>query len=157
MALWPLTSNHTHPPTKVMIKASKHSISIPLTDKQHDLFRRIAKADRRKLDDLYRLIFACGLEFYWCEDTFSFKKRDDELTNEERKQIAKNKEIKKGLRKTEGKELYELSDEEEKKLGYKEVYIYHRGGGYSFNEKHPNLCHVLSEEIREPLLDKEED
>ena len=139
-----------------MTKTSKHSITIPLTDKQHDLFSRIAKEDRRKLNDLYRLIFACGLEFHWCEDSFSFKKRDDELTDEERKQIAKNDEIEKELQKTD-KRIYELSDEEEKKLGYKEVYIYHRGGGYSFEEKHPNLCYILSEEIREPLLDKEED
>jgi len=139
-----------------MTKTSKHSITIPLTDKQHDLFSRIAKEDRRKLNDLYRLIFACGLEFHWCEDSFSFKKRDDELTDEERKQIAKNDEIEKELQKTD-KRIYELSDEEEKKLGYKEVYIYHRGGGYSLEEKPPNLCYVLSEEIREPLLDKEED
>jgi len=139
-----------------MTKTSKHSITIPLTDKQHDLFSRIAKEDRRKLNDLYRLIFACGLEFHWCEDSFSFKKRDDELTDEERKQIAKNDEIEKELQKTD-KRIYELSDEEEKKLGYKEVYIYHRGGGYSLEEKYPNLCYVLSEEIREPLLDKEED
>ena len=55
-----------------MTKTSKHSITIPLTNKQHDLFSRIAKEDRRKLNDLYRLIFACGLEFHWCEDSFSF-------------------------------------------------------------------------------------
>ena len=135
-----------------MTKTSKHSITIPLTDRQHDLFRRIAKADRRKLNDLYRLIFACGLEFYWCEDTFSFKKRDDELTDEERKQIAKNDQIEKDLRK-EGKRLYSLSDEEEEKLGYKSVDTYHRGGGYSANGE--NLCSILSDEIRAPLLDKE--
>ena len=136
-----------------MTKTSKHSITIPLTDRQHDLFRRIAKTDRRKLNDLYRLIFACGLEFYWCEDTFSFKKRDDELTDEERKQIAKNDQIEKDLRK-EGKKLYQLSDEDEKKLGYKSIDTYHRGGGYGPDQNY-NLCSVLSDEIREPLLDKE--
>ena len=136
-----------------MTKTSKHSITIPLTDRQHDLFRRIAKTDRRKLNDLYRLIFACGLEFYWCEDTFSFKKRDDELTDEDRKQIAKNEQIEKDLKK-EGKKLYQLSDEDEKKLGYKSVDAYHRGGGYGPDQNY-NLCSVLSDEIREPLLDKE--
>ena len=137
-----------------MTKTSKYSITIPLTDRQHDLFRRIAKADRRKLNDLYRLIFACGLEFYWCEDTFSFKKRDDELTDEERKQIAKNDQIEKDLRK-EGKRLYSLSDEEEEKLGYKSINTYHRGGGYGPDDSGVNLCYVLSKEIREPLLDEE--
>ncbi len=131
---------------------TKHSITIPLTDRQHDLFRRIAKSDRRELNDLYRLIFACGLEFHWCEDSFVFEKRDDELTDEEKRQIAKNEQIKVDLEK-EGKKLYQLSDEEEKELGYKFVDTRYRGGGYSANGD--NLCSILSDEIRAPLLDKE--
>ena len=55
-------------------------LTIEVTDKQHDLLRRIAISDRYKLNDLIRLVFARGLEFQWCEDYLSFKKKDDEFT-----------------------------------------------------------------------------
>ena len=130
---------------------SNHSITIPLTDKQYDLFRRIAKADRRKLKDIYRLVFATGLEFEWCEDQFSFKKKEDEFTPEEKKQLAKNKEIEKELDKK-NKRLYQLSTEEETELGYKRVDEYHSVGGYG--EK-PDVARLIAEQLREPLLDEE--
>lgn len=130
---------------------SNHSITIPLTDKQYDLFRRIAKADRRKLEDIYRLVFARGLEFYWCEDYFHFKKKDDEFTPEEKKQLARNKEVQKEL-KEKGKRLYQLSKEEETELGYKRVDDYHFVGGYG---DEGDVAHLIAEQLREPLLDEE--
>ena len=65
-------------------------LTIEVTDKQYDYFKRIANAVDRKLDDLVRLIFCTGLDFHWSENYFQFKKRDDEFTKEEKKQIAKN-------------------------------------------------------------------
>ena len=130
---------------------SNHSITIPLTDKQYDLFRRIAKADRRKLKDIYRLVFARGLEFQWCEDHFTFDKKEDEFTPEEKKQLAKNKEVQKELKKK-GKRLYELSTEEEIELGYKRVAERHFFGGYG---DEGDVAHLIAEQLREPLLDKE--
>ena len=132
-------------------KSSKYSITIPLTDKQYDLFRRIAKAERRKLEDIYRLVFARGLEFEWCEDRFSFKKKEDEFTPEEKEQLAKNKEVQEELKKK-GKKLYELSKEEEIELGYKRVDEYHSVGGYG--EK-ADVARLIAEQLREPLLDEE--
>ena len=129
----------------------KHSITIPLTHKQYDLFRRIAKADRRKLEDIYRLVFAKGLEFEWCEDRFSFKKKEDEFTPEEKKQLVKNKEVKEELKKK-GKRIYELSTEEEIELGYKRVDEYHFVGGYG---DEGDVAHLLAEQLRQPLLDEE--
>jgi len=130
---------------------SNHSITIPLTDKQYDLFRRIAKAERRKLEDIYRLVFARGLEFQWCEDHFTFKKKEDEFTPEEKKQLVRNKEVQKELKKK-GKRLYELSTEEEIELGYKSVDEYHFVGGYG---EEGDVAHLIAEQIRQPLYDEE--
>tara|TARA_R100000664_G_scaffold34208_1_gene55068 strand:- start:3260 stop:3487 length:228 start_codon:yes stop_codon:yes gene_type:complete len=43
------------------------TITIELTDKQHCLLSRIAKADKRKLDDFIYLIIAEGLTYFFCE------------------------------------------------------------------------------------------
>ena len=124
-------------------------LTIEVTDKQHDLLRRIAISDRYKLDDLIRLIFARGLEFQWCEEEVSFKKRDDEYTPEEQDQILKNKKIEKELKK-EGKTIWDISNEDERRKGYKTVARYHCVGGYG-----DNLNHLIADQLRESLLDKE--
>jgi hypothetical protein len=130
-------------------------LSIDVTDKQYDLMKRIARANDRRLEDLLRLVLAEGFEYYWSEDSFSFKKNDDEFTEEDRKQLAKNDEIKKKLAE-EGKYVHQLSNEEEEKLGYKNVCEWHRGGGYRDEDLSPNICYVLSEAIKEALYDQEE-
>ena len=127
-------------------------LTIEVTDKQYDLFKRIALEDNRKLNDLIRLVFITGIDFHWSEDYFSFKKRDDEFTPQEKKQIAKNEKILKQLEKEE-KQFFQLSDEERKKLGYKSVEDYHKGGGYEDDEN--NLCRLLSKELKAVLIDQE--
>ena len=127
-------------------------LTIEVTDKQYDLFKRIALEDNRKLNDLIRLVFITGIDFHWSEDYFSFKKRDDEFTPEEQDQLVKNAKILKQLEK-EDKQFFQLSDEERKKLGYKSVEDYHKGGGYEDAET--NLCRLLSKQLREVLLDQE--
>ena len=127
-------------------------LTIEVTDKQYDLFKRIALEDNRKLNDLIRLVFITGIDFHWSENYFSFKKRDDEFTPQERKQMAKNEKILKQLEK-EDKPFYQLSDEEKEKLGYKSVEEWHRGGGYE--DSKTNLCSLLSEELKAVLLDQE--
>ena len=125
-------------------------LTIEVTDKQYDLFKRIALEDNRKLNDLIRLVFITGIDFHWSENYFSFKKRDDEFTPQERKQMAKNEKILKQLEK-EDKPFYQLSDEEKEKLGYKSVEEWHRGGGYE--DSKTNLCNLLSEELKAVLID----
>ena len=129
-------------------------LTIEVTNEQYDLFKRIALEDNRKLNDLIRLVFITGIDFHWSEDYFSFKKRDDEFTQEEKKQLSKNKKILEQLEKEE-KPFYQLSDEEKDKLGYKAVEEWHRGGGYQ--DSKTNLCSLLSEELKAVLLDKEAD
>ena len=127
-------------------------LTIEVTDKQYDLFKRIALEDNRKLNDLIRLVFITGIDFHWSENYFSFKKRDDEFTPEEKKQIIKNEKILKQLEK-EDKQFFQLSDEEKEKLGYKSVEEWHKGGGYE--DSKTNLCNLLSEELKAVLIDQE--
>ena len=128
-------------------------LTIKVTDKQYDLLKRIAIDDNRKLNDLIRLIFCTGLDFHWSESYFSIEKKDDEYTSEEKKQMAKNEKIKKKLEK-EGKRIYQLTNEEEIKLGYKSVHEWFQGGGY---DKENNFVDVLSKGLKEVLIDQEED
>jgi len=127
-------------------------LTIEVTDKQYDYFKRIARAEDRKLNDLIRLIFCTGLDFHWSESYFSIEKKDDEYTSEEKKQMAKNEKIKKKLEK-EGKRIYQLSNEEEIKLGYKSVHEWFQGGGY---DKENNFVDVLSKGLKEVLIDQED-
>ena len=127
-------------------------LTIEVTDKQYDYFKRIARAEDRKLNDLIRLIFCTGLDFHWSESYFSIEKKDDEYTSEEKKQMAKNEKIKKKLEK-EGKRIYQLTNEEEIKLGYKSVHEWFQGGGY---DKEDNFVDVLSKGLKEVLIDQEE-
>jgi len=124
---------------------------IEVTDKQHDLLRRIAISDRYKLNDLVRLVFARGLEFQWCEDELTFIKRDDEYTPEEQDQIVKNKLIEEELKK-ENKTIWDISLDERKKKGYENVSTYHHVGGYG---DHNDVAYLIAEQLREPLLNKE--
>ena len=127
-------------------------LTIEVTDKQYDYFKRIARSEDRKLNDLIRLIFCTGLDFHWSESYFSIEKKDDEYTSEEKKQMAKNEKIKKKLEK-QGKRIYQLSHEEEIELGYKSVHEWFQGGGY---DKEDNFVDVLSKGLKEVLIDQEE-
>jgi len=126
-------------------------LTLEVTDKQHDLLRRIAITDRYKLNDLVRLVFATGLEYQWCENYLSFKKKDDEFSVDNKKQIAKNKKIEKELAKKD-KKVYQLTKEEEDKLGYKRVDEHHFVGGYG--DEH-DVAHMIADQLRESLLNKE--
>ena len=128
-------------------------LTIEVTDKQYDYFKRIARSEDRKLNDIIRLIFCTGLDFHWSESHFSIKKRDDEYTSEEQDQIVKNEKIRKELEK-QGRMIYQLSDEEEVKLGYKTVSEWFEGGGYGSDN---NFVDVLTKGLKEVLVDQEED
>ena len=127
-------------------------LTIEVTDKQYDYFKRIARSEDRKLNDLIRLIFCTGLDFHWSESYFSIEKKDDEYTPEEQDQIVKNEKIRKELEK-QGRWIYQLSNEEEVKLGYKTVSEWFEGGGYGSDN---NFVDVLTKGLKEVLVDQEE-
>ena len=91
------------------------TINIELTDKQHCLLTRIAKADKRKLNDFICLILAEGLSFFFCEESICVDKTPDEYTQEERKQQAKNEKLEKS------KGWDDLDWEEKQANGYENV------------------------------------
>lgn len=90
-------------------------ITIKVSDKDYDLIQRIAKQEKRKLSDFSYLLFAEGLKFFFCEEYICFKKHDDELTEEEHKQIKINDELKK----QDG--WYDLDFSEKTAQGFKQV------------------------------------
>jgi hypothetical protein len=69
------------------------TLTIKLSDKDHDLLQRIAEADDRRLADLSYLLLARGLECFYCETIVSIPMRDDEIPQEKKDQISKNKEL----------------------------------------------------------------
>ena len=89
-----------------------HQITIPVTDKQHSFLSRVAKENRRSLSQLMYLILEHGECLGYECVSMSVKKTDDEISQEDKDQIALNKQIK--------KDHPEYSDEWEKK-GYKYV------------------------------------
>ena len=90
-------------------------IELKLTDYQYDLLSRIAAEDKRRLNDLFYLLFGEGIKFFYSDNGISIKKKDFEYTEEENKQLAKNEE----LQKTKG--FNSLSYEEKTLKGYKHV------------------------------------
>ena len=90
-------------------------IELKLTDYQYDLLSRIASEDKRRLNDIFYLLFGEGIKFFYSDNGISIKKKDSEYTEEENQQLAKNEE----LQRTKG--FNSLSYEEKALKGYKHV------------------------------------
>tara|TARA_B100000287_G_scaffold120224_1_gene112125 strand:+ start:173 stop:565 length:393 start_codon:yes stop_codon:yes gene_type:complete len=119
-------------------------IKIKVSDKDYDLIQRIAKSEKRRFSDFTQLVFAEGLDYFFCEESICFKKRDDELTEEEHKQIKINDE----LSKQEG--WYDLDYEEKVVKGYKQVHQWWENHLYNQETKEhdDNLIKPLVESIQ---------
>ena len=119
-------------------------LKLSLTDKNYYLLERIAKADDRRLDDLIYLIFSQGLSSYFCERSIYIDKDENEITEEEKKQIKKNDQI---IENTE--KFWQLEDDEQKKLGYIHVQKFY-SNCYSPGKK--DFIDKLADEIKENAL-----
>jgi len=128
-------------------------ITIKVSDKDYNLLKRLAIEEKRRLSDFSQLLYAEGLEYFFCERHVMFKKRDDELTEEEHKQIKVNDE----LRKQDG--WYDLDYKDKVKQGYKQVFEWHESSVYNHvtEEHEDNLIKPLSERIQRLALDEEEE
>ena len=128
-------------------------ITIKVSDKDYDLIQRIAKQEKRKLSDFSYLLFAEGLKFFFCEEHICFKKHDDELTEEEHKQIKINDE----LRKQDG--WYNLDFPEKAAQGFKQVKEWWENHFYNQETKEyeDNLIEPLVERLENYALEEEED
>ena len=127
--------------------------TIKVSDKDYDLIQRIAKQEKRKLSDFSYLLFAEGLKFFFCEEHIGFKKHDDELTEEEHKQIKINDE----LRKQDG--WYNLDFPEKAAQGFKQVKEWWENHFYNQETKEyeDNLIEPLVERLENYALEEEED
>ena len=126
-------------------------ITIKVSDKDYDLIQRIAKQEKRKLSDFSYLLFAEGLKFFFCEEHICFKKHDNELTEEEHKQIKINDE----LRKQEG--FYDLDYKDKVKQGYKQVFEWWENSIYNHEtEKHDdNLIKPIVKSIQSFAIEED--
>ncbi len=127
------------------------SLSIDLTDKDYDLYLKIAKSEKRRPSELAALIFADGLGSFFCETHVCIKKIEDDYTEEDRSQQKKNKE----LEKTEG--WKDLDYDKRKEKGFKHVCdwisnherIEKPDGTYSYEDP---LIEPFADRIRDCLL-----
>ena len=117
-------------------------LSIDVTEKQYYLLSRIAKSDDRRLQDLLYLIFGMGLSIYFCERSVYISKEENEFTEEEKKQKAINEKLIKDTEK-----FHYLSEEEQKKLGFKEVEL-----SYSNYSRENDFIEKLADEIKENAI-----
>ena len=91
------------------------TLTIKVSAADHKKLKAIAASEGRRLDDLSQLLYAQGLEFFYCETDVSIKKMPHEYTEKENLQLAKNKQ----LEASEG--WSDLEWEERKKRGFKHV------------------------------------
>ena len=90
-------------------------ITVKVSDKDYDLIQRIAQQEKRRLSDFAQLLFAEGLDYFFCEQQLCFKKHDDEL------------------RKQEG--FYDLDYKDKVKQGYKQVFEWWENSIYNHETK----------------------
>ena len=90
-----------------------HQITIPVTDKQHSFLSRVAKENRRTLSQVIYLMLEHGECLGYECMSMGVKKTDDEISQEDKDQIALNDKIK--------KENPHVSYEKREELGYKHV------------------------------------
>ena len=69
-------------------------LTIKISSEDSSMLRRIARSQDRRFDDFLQLVFAEGLEYYFCERSVSVEKLPEEYTEAERKQEEINKKIK---------------------------------------------------------------
>tara|TARA_B100000965_G_scaffold118657_1_gene97881 strand:- start:848 stop:1240 length:393 start_codon:yes stop_codon:yes gene_type:complete len=121
------------------------SISIDLSDKDYDLYLRIAKAEKRRPSELAALIFADGLGYFFCEEHLIVEKTEDDYTEEDRNQQKKNAE----LEKNEG--WNDLNYDQRKEKGWEHVCP------YLSNHEHvkkPDGSNSYEDPLIEPLVER---
>jgi len=127
------------------------TISFSLEDKDYSLLSRIAKSEDRRLKDLVYLCLGHGLDYFFCETHVVIRKQDDEYTQEEIEQLAKNKE----LEKSEG--WRDLSHDERKEKGFE--YVCHCLSNHERNKTDDGyddpLIDPLAERIKEYAFKEE--
>ena len=109
------------------------TISIRIQDDDYDRLKEIAYNQERRFDDLVQLLFAQGLDCYFCDEIVWVSKKPEDYTKEEKAQLETNKAIQ--ARPDYGP----MSYKEMQELGFKHV-----------SDRISN--HNPNEEITDPLI-----
>ena len=89
------------------------SLSIQLSESDLDQLQRVAKAENRRFSDLMQLIFAAGLDLYFCEQYVAIERTDSEIPADELKQIELNDKL------TSVSGFWQLPEDEREAKGYR--------------------------------------
>jgi len=100
-----------------------HQITIPVTDKQYSFLSRVAKENRRTLSQVIYLMLEAGQVLSYDTLTMNVDKTEDEISQEDKDQMALNDKIK--------KENSHVSYEKREELGYKHVCTHYSEEMYS--------------------------
>ncbi len=90
------------------------TLTIKISDADLAMMGRIAEQQNRRLQDLNQIIFAIGLDVHFDSEGVYIKKDENELTDEEKEQLAVNIQLRKNG-------YHQLSKEEKAKTAYKDV------------------------------------
>ena len=115
------------------------TVSIKISAEDLSMLRRIAKAENRRFDDLTQLLFAEGLDYFFCEEIVSVKKLPEEYTEQEKKQEELNNKIR--------KEDHD-SFAEMKAAGYIVVQ------DYFSNHRHDNEAEEYKDDLIKPMVQR---
>lgn len=69
------------------------SITVSLSDQDLKTLRKVSKAQHRRWADFVQLVFAEGLQFFFCEEHVMIKRDDHEIPEDELKQIVLNEKL----------------------------------------------------------------
>ena len=95
------------------------TLTIKVSPDDHKKLKAIAASEGRRLDDLSQIIYAYGLDLFYCETSVSIKKEAHEYTEEESRQLSKTKE----LEASEGWLALDYEQREERGYGYVDAFI----------------------------------
>lgn len=122
------------------------TLMIRITSKDKDRLDEIAKAKDRRLNDFLQVVFAYGLDMFFCDENVHVKKLPEDYTQEDLDQFAKNAEIDK---------IKGLDHEEKRAKGYRYVCEYLHNSSYNhITGQHDDpLIKPITERIKAFALD----
>ena len=123
---------------------STKEVTIQLEEQDVLMLRRVAKEVKRKEQDMYQLMFAYGIKYMFCDECIAIDKLDDEFTEEEKAQLENNK----ALEEEHGHQLWQMSLEARRELGWAPVDKYIRN-----HERGENGC---NDPLLDPIADRVE-
>jgi hypothetical protein len=118
------------------------NLSIEISAADVSMLRRIAKTQHRRFDDMLQLVFASGLDSYFCEENVYVDKLQEEYTEDELKQNELNDKIKTDI---------QTGWEDMKAAGYVTVDKYFSNSHYSADDD--DLIRPIADRIRSICLD----